>query len=134
MEAVATHQQVPNEEAAVEIIGAQEDRTVNQQTTVGYRNPRKRRAKDNIIRRAPNGRRFEKRRRVQTKCKNDIRNRSLKQQQRLENKKRHNNRNVNKALRRTIGLEVVRLSVGSSSRIRKLSVKTLWRSRTPPKF
>jgi hypothetical protein len=46
----------------------------------------------------------------------------------LENKEM-----FHEALGQTIGLEVVKYAVGSSVRIRKTSVKTLWRSRPPPK-
>jgi hypothetical protein len=43
IEAIAEHQEVPNEEAAMETIRALEDRSGDHQPAVGYRNPLKRR-------------------------------------------------------------------------------------------
>jgi hypothetical protein len=48
-EAVAVHQEVPNEEDALEIVGAREDRAMAQEQTVGHRNPWKRRDKDDVL-------------------------------------------------------------------------------------
>lgn len=45
-EAVAGRQEGPNEEAAMEGVGALEGRCEHQQPAVGYHNPRKRRTKD----------------------------------------------------------------------------------------
>jgi hypothetical protein len=71
VEAVAEHQEVPDEEvASVKNVGAQKDRSGDQRPAVEYRNLRKRRNKDDVVRRAPKGRTFERRRRAQTKCDN----------------------------------------------------------------
>jgi hypothetical protein len=51
--AVADHQEVPEEEAAVENVGATEVRSGDQQPAVGRRNPPKRRAEEQAIREAP---------------------------------------------------------------------------------
>jgi hypothetical protein len=48
IEALAGRQEMPNKEAAVETMGALEDRSGDQQQAVGYRNPRKRRTKDPV--------------------------------------------------------------------------------------
>jgi hypothetical protein len=62
---------------------------------------------------------LEKRHRAQQKCYNGIRNQGLKEQLRLGNKKMLNKRNVNKALRQTVVLKVMKLAVGSLSRFKK---------------
>jgi hypothetical protein len=49
------HQEVPNEEDAVETIGAPEDKSVDQELAVRYRNPRKRWTKDDDVQGAPKG-------------------------------------------------------------------------------
>jgi hypothetical protein len=69
---------------------------------------------------------FEKRR--QKKCNNGIRNRGLKQQLCLENKK-----TTKKALRQKTGFEIIKLAARSSVRIPKMSVKALWRRQPLPK-
>jgi hypothetical protein len=76
---------------------------------------------------------IEKRHWALQKCNNGITNRDLKQQLFLGNKKKLNKRNANETLRQTIMLEVVKLSAGSSAKIRKIRVRTFWRSRPPPK-
>jgi hypothetical protein len=53
--AVAEHQEIPNDEAAVETIGALEDRSGDQQSAVGYRTPLKRRTQDEVLRGASEG-------------------------------------------------------------------------------
>jgi hypothetical protein len=70
MEAVVEHQKFPNEEVAVEIIGALKDCSGDQQQAVGYRNPLKRRTQDNDIRGTPKEPTFEKRRRTRPECNN----------------------------------------------------------------
>jgi hypothetical protein len=125
IEAVTEHREVPNEEAAVETVGALKDRRLGA------------RRRGRFTRRAVPGRRkcrshkgltVEKRRRAQLKCNNDIRYRGLKQQLRLGSKG-----NVNETLRGTAVLAVVKLAAGSSVGIQKMSVKTMWRSRPPHK-
>jgi hypothetical protein len=74
------HQEVPNEEAAVEMIGALKDRLEDQRPVVGCRKSRKRRTKGDVVRGTTKGWMFEKRREAQKKCHNDIRDRCLKQQ------------------------------------------------------
>jgi hypothetical protein len=49
IEPVAEHQEVPNEEAALETIRIREDRSGDQRPTVGSRNPLKRRTNDNVV-------------------------------------------------------------------------------------
>jgi hypothetical protein len=99
-----------------------------QEPAVGHHNPWKRRTKDDVVRGAPKGRTFQKRRRKQPKFNNGIRDRGLKQQLRLGSKE-----NFKEALERTIVFKIVKLAAGSSVRIKKMSVKTLWRSRPPSK-
>jgi hypothetical protein len=70
---IMMRQEVPNKEAAVETTGALEDWSGNQQMTMGYQNPQKRRAKDDDVQKAPNGQIFRKRGWVQPKCSNGIR-------------------------------------------------------------
>jgi hypothetical protein len=82
-EAVAMHQEVPNEEAAAEAVGAQEDRSGDQRPTVGYRNPQKRRIKDNVVQGTPRGRMVQKRRRKGPECNNRIIDRGARWQLRL---------------------------------------------------
>jgi hypothetical protein len=41
--------------------------------------------------------------------------------------------NVNETFRETLGLEIVKRTAGSSARIRKMSVRTLWKGRLSPK-
>jgi hypothetical protein len=41
--------------------------------------------------------------------------------------------NINKTFRETLELENAKRIAGSSDRIRKMSVRTLWRGRPPPK-
>jgi hypothetical protein len=72
-EAVAARQEVPKEEAQVEAIGAPEDRPMGQEPTVGYSNPRKRWAKDAVVRGASKRQTFEKKGRKQPKFNNGIR-------------------------------------------------------------
>jgi hypothetical protein len=61
-------------------------------------------------------------------CNNGIRSQGLKQQLHLGN-----NETFYEALEQTIELEIVKRTIAYSVRIRKTSVKTLWRSRPPPK-
>jgi hypothetical protein len=68
VEVVAKCQKVPNEEAAVEAIGAPKDRSGDQRPALGCKNPLKRRTKDDIVHGNPKGRTFEKRPRAQPKC------------------------------------------------------------------
>jgi hypothetical protein len=42
-------------------------------------------------------------------------------------------RALNKKFRQTVELEIAKQTVGTSIRLRKMSVRTLWRGRTPPK-
>jgi hypothetical protein len=72
------HQEVPNKEAVMETIGASEDRSGDQQLAVVFRNPLKRRTKDDIVRGTTKGLTFEKRRQTQPECSNGIRDRGLK--------------------------------------------------------
>jgi hypothetical protein len=82
IEAVATHQEDPNEEAAVETVGARVDRSGGKRSAVGSRSPRKRRTKDDV-RGTPKVLKFRKRRRAQPKMQQYIRNRGLKKHLRL---------------------------------------------------
>jgi hypothetical protein len=59
---------------------------------------------------------------------NGIRGRSRRQQLRLES-----TGNVNETFKETLGLEIAKKISGSSARIRKICVRTLWRGRPPPK-
>jgi hypothetical protein len=71
---------------------------------------------------------FEKRRQTQPKFDNGIRDRGRKEQLCLGCKGP-----VEEAVRQALVLEFVKLAAGSSVRIRKMSVNTLWRSWPPPK-
>jgi hypothetical protein len=115
--------EVPNEKAA-----APEDWSMDEEPAVGYRNPRKKRTKDFVVRGAPKARTFEKRQRTQLKFNNGIKNRSLKLQLHLWSE-----RAFNKTVRQNIGLEVAKQVVGSSAGLREVSDWTLWRGRYPSK-
>jgi hypothetical protein len=65
------------EEAAVETTGTLTDRCGDQQLAVEYRNLRKRRNKDDVVRGGPKGRTFAKRCGAQRKCNNGIRDETL---------------------------------------------------------
>jgi hypothetical protein len=65
---------------------------------------------------------------MQPKFNNGIRDRGWKNQLGLGTKETFYD-----ALRKTLGLDAVKLAAGSSVRIRKMSVKTLWRSQPPSK-
>jgi hypothetical protein len=108
----------------VETVGALEDFSGDQQPAIGCQSPRKRQTKDDVVRGTPKGWTFEKRRRTQLKCSDGVRDRDLLCLGIKEN--------VNKALRQTIELEIIKQVVRSSFRIHKMSVKTLWRSRPRP--
>jgi hypothetical protein len=79
---------------------------MDQEPAMGYRNPRKMRTKDDVVRA------------------------SEMQQWHL---KLASKRKVNKALRQNTVLEVVKLAAGSSVGIRIISVRTLCEIRPPPK-
>jgi hypothetical protein len=55
-EAVAELQEIPNDEAAVQTIRTLKDRSEDLQPAVGYRNPRKKRTKDDVVPGTPEGR------------------------------------------------------------------------------
>lgn len=66
----AEHHEIPNEQTAVETIGALEGRSGDQRPAGGYRNPLKRRTKDDDVRGTPKGRTLLKRRWAQPKASN----------------------------------------------------------------
>jgi hypothetical protein len=72
IEAIAEHQEVANEEAAVETVGIGEDRSGDQRTTVGSRKLLKRRTKDHVVQGTTKGHTFRKRRPAQPKSNNGI--------------------------------------------------------------
>jgi hypothetical protein len=59
---------------------------------------------------------------------NGIRGQSRRQQLQLES-----TGNVNETFREILGLEIAYKIAGSSVRIRKMSARSLWRGRPPPK-
>jgi hypothetical protein len=61
-------------------------------------------------------------------CNNGIRNRNLKEQLCLRSKEK-----LQDALGKSIGLETVKSTFRPLSRIRKMTINILWRSRPPPK-
>jgi hypothetical protein len=148
-EAMAEQQDAPNEEVAVETIGALKDQCWDQQLAVGCRQQPKKQTQGGagsqkklaavqgqlthhvIPARSKGcghkGPMVKKRRRKSPEYKNGIWNRSLRDQLCLESKKI-----FYENLGQTIGLEIVKRTIGSPMRIRKTSVKTLWRSRPPP--
>lgn len=65
---------------------------------------------------------------MQPKFNNGIRDQGWKKQLGLGTKE-----TFHEALRKTLGLEAVKLAAGSSVRIKKMSIKALWRSWPPPK-
>jgi hypothetical protein len=77
IESESEHQEVPKEEAVVENLEAQEDRSEDQRPAVLCRNPRKRRTRGDFAR-APEGPTIEKRRWHDSECNNGKRNRGLK--------------------------------------------------------
>jgi hypothetical protein len=105
----------------VETIGALEDRSGDQQPAAGYRDPLKRRTKDDDVRRTPKGLTFKKRQWTRPECNSGIRDRGARLQL------------PSKIFRRTIKLEIEKLIVGSSVRLRRKSVWAVWRSQPPPK-
>jgi hypothetical protein len=108
---------------------------------------RKKRTRENIVQGIRKGRTFGRRRRVQPECNNGIRDRDVKEQLRLRKKRTDNGirgRNRKRELRlgsvktyetlgQTVELEVMKRAVGTSIRQRKMSVRTLWKGRPPPK-
>jgi hypothetical protein len=127
VEVVAERQKVPNEEA-VEAIGAPEDRLGDQRPGMRCRNPLKRRTKDDVVRRTPKGRALEESRLARSKQNSGIRYRGLRRELSLGSKK-----TFYEALRQTLGLEVVKRTVGYSIGLWEVGDWTLWRSRPPPK-
>jgi hypothetical protein len=89
IESESVHHKVPNEEAAVESVGAQEGRSEDQRPAVVCRNPRKRRIRGDFARGEPEGPLVEKKRRKGPECNSGVRNRGVKQQLRLGSKERH---------------------------------------------
>jgi hypothetical protein len=81
-----------------------------------------------VARGTSKGRTSRKRCRAQPECNSGIRNRDLKERLLLGSR-----RTLNKTFRQTAGLEIVKRTIGSSVRIRKTSIKTLWSSRPLPK-
>jgi hypothetical protein len=141
-EAVAVRQEVPNKEAEVETILALEDRYGDRRLTVGRRGrPEKwaqgdggsrqklAPARGRLTHRAiPALRKGRSRRGPGKTTGNGIRGRSERQQLPLGWKE-----SFYEALGQTIELETAKRRVGSFMKIRKTSVKTLWRSRSLPK-
>jgi hypothetical protein len=84
--------------------------------------------KDSVVQGTRKGWTFGKKHWVQPECNNGIRNRDLQELLRLESKGK-----VNKTFRETLGLEITKRTAGSSIRIRKMSVRALWRVRSPLK-
>jgi hypothetical protein len=113
-------QDVPNEEAAVETIGAQEDRFRDQQPAVEYRNPLKWLTKHNVVPGIPKRRTCEKRRRARPERNNRINDRGIKQRLRLGKENALNERTLCEALRRIFELEAVEIEAVLSGRIRKI--------------
>jgi hypothetical protein len=161
--AVAEQQDIPKEETAVETIGALKDQYMDRHLSVRRRRqyskqtqghgesrqklaaarirmarravpaPRKGHGhqgpgKDSVAKGTPKGGTFGKRRRARPECNNGIRKRDLNQQLRLGSKG-----NINETFRQTLSLEIVKRTVESSVRIRKMSDWTLWRSWPSPK-
>jgi hypothetical protein len=145
MMSVAEHREVPKEEVSVEMIGALKDRNLD----VGRRRQTKKQTKDigdsrqkfasaedglptgphkehrrqgpgkdNVVRGTQKRRTFGKIRRAKPECSSRIRDQDLKEQLRLR-KERISDRTFGK----TIGLEIVKRTVGSSVRLEKLVSK-----------
>jgi hypothetical protein len=129
IDAVAKNQEVPNEETAVETVGALKDRSGDRRLAARRRGRFTCRAVPARHKgRSHKGPTVEKRRREQQNCNAGIRYRGLTQQLRQGNKG-----NVNETLRGIVVLAVVKLAAGSSVGFPKMIVKTLWRSRPQPK-
>jgi hypothetical protein len=84
--------------------------------------------KDDDILGTPKGWTFKKRRRARPKRNSAIRERGLRLELCLQSRE-----TFYEAFGQIIGLVVVKRAVESSIRLRKMSVKTLWRSWAPPK-
>jgi hypothetical protein len=84
--------------------------------------------KDNVVSGKPKGLTFENRRQARHKRNNGIRDRGLRRELCLGSKEI-----FYEALGQINRLEVVKRAVESSVRLRKMSVKILWRSQPPPK-
>jgi hypothetical protein len=107
--------EVPHEEAAVQTIGALKDRSGDQQPAVECRSPLKRRTRDDVVCGARKGLKFEKKQRTRTKCSN-MRDRGARQQLLLWKV-----RTLNETNGQTLKPKVVKLALGFSLRIRKMT-------------
>jgi hypothetical protein len=102
---------------------------------IGHKGPtvekkrRKKRTKEYVVRGAPKGRTFEKRRRTQLKFNTGIRDRGLTQELRVGNK----NKTLCRALGQTHELEVMNRAIEIPIKLREVSYWKLWRRRPPPK-
>jgi hypothetical protein len=119
-EAIAEQQEVPNEEAAVEIVPALEDRSGDHQPAVRYRNPLKRRTQGDVIRGIHKEPTSERRRLTGPERNNGVKNRDMKEQLCLGSK-----RTLGETFRHTIELEIAGRIVGPSIGLRKVSDRTL---------
>jgi hypothetical protein len=89
---------------------------------------RNNRTRHKVARRAPEGRALQKSRRNGPECNNGIRNQDFKEQLRLGSE-----RTSSGIYRKALVPGIVRRTVRSSVRMRIMSIRTLWRSRPPPK-
>lgn len=85
--------------------------------------------RDSVTRGTSKGQTFGKRHQTQPECSNGIRKRDLKEQLRLEN-----TGIVNETFMETLGLGIANIIAGTSIRLRKMIVRTLWRGWLPPKW
>jgi hypothetical protein len=111
--------EVPNEETAVETIGGP---IYGRGSGCGIPQPTEKADQ------APKGRTFEERRRTQLKFNKGIRDGGLELQLRLGRE-----RAVNKTFGQTLGLEVAKRVVGTSTGLREVSDWILWKGQSPPK-
>jgi hypothetical protein len=140
-EAVAVHQEVPNEEAEVETVGALEGRNGDWRLAAMRRGRQEKRTQGDgrsrqklaatrgrLTRRAVPALRKGRRRRPGKTTGNGITERSRRQQLRLASEMA-----FNKTLGQPLELEVAKRAGGISIRLRKVSQWASWRSQLPPK-
>jgi hypothetical protein len=102
-----------------------------------------------VARGVPKGRSLERRQQSPQEGSNGVRDRNFKEQLRLGNERATGNGirgrsrrqqlrlestgNADETFRETLQLEIAKRIAGTSIRLRKMSVRTLWRGRLPPK-
>jgi hypothetical protein len=127
---ITERQKVPNEEAAVEMIRALEDRSGDWHLAIRHRGQLTHCAvsawNNGLSHTGPTAKKW---RQKGPGCNNNIRNQHLRQHLHTGSKKA-----FNRSVRETLRLEVVNQVVKTSIGLYKMSDWTLWRGRHPPKW